>query len=425
MRELFTVFSYTFKENMRKKSFIISTIIMLVLTIALLSIPGIMNHFSSNKNNTQTTQQAANGHGNQQEKKGTIYVIDPEGIFKDSLESLSQTSEYTFKPEVSDNLNKLKEQVKTEKDALLLIVSKNDGIPSFEFYIKQYGSGPNPDGISRTLKSIFNMSLLKAANIPDDTSRIVLSDASYKINELGKGMMRSYLSGFLITILLFFAIYFYGYSVSMSVASEKTSRVMELLITSTKPAKIVLGKSIAMGLLGLCQLAVIVISAVATYKFTFPTNFTLQGQKLDFSNFTPFILLMMIVYFILGYALYAMLNAVAGATVSKAEDVHSANMPISMISLAAFYFAYGTLLIPDSKLAAVASIVPFSAPFSMPCRLLMTEVPAWQIIISLLSVTATTVLIAWISIKLYSAAVLHYGSRLKLKELFKMSKKSI
>ena len=197
---------------------------------------------------------------------------------------------------------------------------------------------------------------------------------------------------------------------------------MELLVTSTKPSKIILGKSAAMGLLGLFQMFLVAVTATLTYKLTFPEDFKILGSQLDFSNFTPFSILMIIVYFILGYSLYAMMNAVAGATVSKAEDVNSAIMPISFISMFAFYFGYFALSVPNGNVAVAASIVPFSAPFSMPCRLLATEVPTWQIAASLGSLAITIILIAWISIKLYSNAVLHYGKRLKIKDLLKISK---
>jgi len=207
----------------------------------------------------------------------------------------------------------------------------------------------------------------------------------------------------------------------MSVASEKTSRVMELLITSTKPSKIILGKSVAMGLLGLIQLFMVVFTGVLTYKLTFPENFAIAGQAIDLSSLTPLTLTMIVAYFILGYSLYAMMNAVAGSTVSKAEDVNSSLMPLSMISLVAFYMGYFSLAVPTSNVAIVASIIPFSAPFSMPCRILAIEVPVWQIVASLFSLVITIIFIAWISIKIYSSAILHYGKSLKIKDLVRMS----
>ncbi|MDF2989233.1 MAG: ABC-type Na+ efflux pump permease component-like protein, partial [Eubacterium sp.] len=120
--------------------------------------------------------------------------------------------------------------------------------------------------------------------------------------------------------------------------------------------------------------------------------------------------------------LYALMNAVVGATVSKAEDIQSAMMPMSFIAIIAFYFSYGTFAIPDSAMARAASLIPFTSPFSVPSRLIATEVPAWEIAVSLLILIGTIVLIGTISIKLYSFAVLHYGDRLKISKLFEMSK---
>jgi ABC-2 type transport system permease protein len=421
MKEFLTVLGYTFKENSRKKSFIISTVITLLLTISIISIPAIIKSFD-NDGKTKTQEQGKSGDTNKKEPKGVVFVVDAKDILKGDLNKLGIVySEYEFKSESSANIETLKNKVKEEENKSLLILDEKNGVPTFDYLVKQAGSGPEPNSLSGVIKNIFVTNLLKASNVPDNVSALVQSDISFNTVELGKGKMNSYISSIVISMLLFFAIYFYGYGVAMSVASEKTSRVMELLVTSTKPSKIILGKSAAMGLLGLIQLFMVVLTGTLTYKLTFPENFKIAGQMIDFSSFTPFSIIMIVVYFILGYSLYAMMNAVAGATVSKAEDVNSSLMPISMISMVAFYMGYFTLAVPKSTIAIVSSIIPFSAPFSMPCRILATDVPTWQIAASLFSLVITITLIAWISIKIYSSAILHYGRRLKLKDLVKMS----
>ncbi len=422
MKEFFTVLGYTFKENSKKKSFIISTIITLLLTVLIVSLPAIMNSFDSNKKN-KTDQETKIDETKDKENKGIILFVDSQNVLKGNLNKLSETfTDYEFKDYSSDDIESLKERVKQEKNTALLILDEENGIPTFTYLIKEYGKGLGSSSISDTLKNIFVSDLLKASNVSDEVSLKVQSDISYDVQELGKGKMKGYITSIVISLILFFTIYFYGYGVAMSVASEKTSRVMELLVTSTKPSKIILGKSAAMGLLGLLQMLLLSLTGILTYKLTFPEDFKVFGSQLDFSNFTPFSILMIIVYFILGYSLYAMMNAVAGATVSKAEDVNSAIMPISFISMFAFYFGYFTLSVPNGSIAVAASIVPFSAAFSMPCRLLATDVPAWQLAASLGSLVITIILIAWISIKIYSNAVLHYGKRLKVKDLVKISK---
>ncbi|MBK5241457.1 ABC transporter permease [Clostridium sp.] len=420
MKEFLTVLGYTFKENSRKKSFIISTVITLILTVLIISMPAIIKSFDSpEKNETQ------NSDTNKEEPKGIVYVVDSKDILKGNLDKLDEAFlEYEFKSETSDNIDLIKNKIKEDEKNVLLIFDEKNGVPTFDYLVKQSGSGLNPSEISSLIKSIFVTDLLTTADVSDTVSQMVQSDVSYNVSELGKGKMTSYISSIVISMLLFFAIYYYGYGVAMSVASEKTSRVMELLVTSTKPSKIILGKSAAMGLLGLIQLFIVVLTGILTYKLTFPENFAIAGKVIDFSSFTPFSLLMIVIYFILGYSLYAMMNAVAGATVSKAEDVTSALMPISIISMGSFYLGYFTLAIPNSTIAIVSSIIPFSAPFSMPSRILATDVPIWQIAASIFSLVIAIVFIAWISIKIYSSAILHYGKRLKFKDLVKMSNRN-
>ncbi|MCX7922619.1 MAG: ABC transporter permease [Clostridia bacterium] len=413
MREFLTVLGYTFRENARKKIFIISNIIILILVAVVMNIPAAIKYFENNDK----------GSADGKAQKEVVFVVDSKGVYKEDISKLGQVfTGYDFKSESADKLGNLKEKVKNGEGKGLVVIDEKGGVPYFDYWVKQYGSGLAPDELSRALKGIFTAKTLKAANVSDNVAAAVMSDVSYKVEELGKGMMKSYMAAMIVIVLLFFAVYFYGYGVSMSVASEKTSRVMELLITSTKPSKIVLGKSVAMGLLGLCQLASVVGIAALFYNLTFPKDFVMAGQKIDFSSLTPFAILMVIVYFILGYSLYAMMNAVAGATVSKAEDVNSAIMPISMITMVAFYLSYGSVAFPDGGVSTAASIIPFSAPFSMPSRIIMTEVPVWQIAASLGATAITTVLMAWISIRLYSSAVLHYGKRLKVGDLVKMSR---
>lgn len=418
MKDFITVFGYTFRENARKKAFIISSIIIIALTVGLMLVPAAIELFG-NKN-----EKGEKSDGDQEKSTSVVYIIDAKGILKDDISSLEKVfPDYKLHIKTDAEIITLKEDVKKDQNKSLMILDEKNGVPYFDYFISKYGSGPNPEIIGAGIKNIYVSTLLKAASVPEATAAKVLSTVTFSVNELGKGALKSYVTSMIIMMILFFAVYFYGYGVAMSVASEKTSRVMEILITSTKPAKIILGKSAAMGLLGLCQLSAILIAAILTYKLTFPDNFQLAGMKLDFSNFTPFSILMIIVYFILGYSLYSMMNAVAGATVSKAEDVNSAIMPISMITLVSFYFAYGTIMLPGNSLAQVASLIPFSSPFSMPCRILSSDVPIMQIVASISILIVSIVLMALISIKLYSSAILHYGKRIKINELLKMSKR--
>jgi ABC-2 type transport system permease protein len=420
MREFLEVFKYTFKESIKKKSFIISTVVILVIVIGALLVPAIVTKVQSSDNSgnsSKTSDSSAN--------KSIVYMVDKSGYFKNNLAEIQkQFPEYQIKPEVENNLESIKADIKENGKSFLVVASLVKDIPNFEYYTKQYGDGPSAETMSKVFKNIFTTSILKQANVSEETISKSLSDIKINENELGKSKLGGYFSSIFIVIILFFAIYFYGYGVSMSVASEKTSRVMELLVTSVKPSRIILGKTAGMGVLGLIQLGLIIFVGAVTYRLAFPTDFSAGGMSFNLSSFTPFSMIMIIIYFILGYTLYALMYAVVGATVSKAEDVNSAMMPMSFVSIISFYFSYGTFMVPDSTAARVASLIPLTSPFSVPSRLISTDVPLWEIATSLLILIATIVLVGTISIKLYSFAVLHYGDRLKISKLFKISKEN-
>ena len=417
MRDFLTVLTYTFRENIRKTTFIVSTAIILVLTVAIMIIPGFINQ-------SDKSGKAAGNEQQTQVSEGNIYIIDNIKILNNDAGFLKLAfpgykPEFKSASETDSLINRVKEEDKT----FLLVLNENNGAPAFEYYYKKYGVGPNPEVLEPVIKNKYISSMLQSAGVNDNITAKVLSAPGLTQNELGKGYLKSTISGVIIIFVLFFAIYFFGYGIATSVASEKTSRVMETLVTSTRPSRIIMGKTAAMGLLGLFQLTLMLSAAVVSYRLFFPKDFELFGASIDFSAYTPFAIIMIILYFVLGYLLYATLNAVAGASVSKSEDVNTAVMPISMISLIAFYAAYFPSAMPNSgNINVVTSIIPFTAPFSMPGRLLMANVPPLELIASITLLLATIVLFSWISIKIYSAAILHYGNRLKLTDFISITK---
>ena len=223
-----------------------------------------------------------------------------------------------------------------------------------------------------------------------------------------------------VLMVMFFAIYFYGYSVASSVASEKSSRVMETLVVSAKPRNILAGKLLGTAFVGFAQLAVCALFAVACYTLLVPEGFTVAGMPLSFETFTPLNALLILLLFVFGFFLYALLYSITGAMVSRTEDLGSAMAPVMTVNFVAFYSAYFVALIGDGGLKDVFSLIPFTAPFVLPFRLLNESV-AWHIpVLALLLLAAAFVLIAYATMKIYSASVLYYGQRLKIRDLIKI-----
>lgn len=222
----------------------------------------------------------------------------------------------------------------------------------------------------------------------------------------------------MLSIVLFYAIYFCAYQVSSSITTEKTSKIMETLITSTSPRTIVLGKTIGIGIVGLLQIVAIILVGVIS-AITFLPEGMLDGV-LDMTNITPVLAIITIIYFIFGYFFYALMYALTGSTVSKPEDINSANSPIAIMAVAGFYLAYFSMMNPSSNINVVASILPISSPFSMPFRVMMGTATTGEIITSILVLIVSIALVAKISIKIYSSAILNYGTKLTLKDMMKI-----
>ena len=222
----------------------------------------------------------------------------------------------------------------------------------------------------------------------------------------------------LMSIVLFYAIYFCAYQVSSSITTEKTSKIMETLVTSTSPTTIVLGKTIGIGIVGLLQMVVIVSTALISAKaFLAPE---LLEAVLDMSSVTPYLGIITIIYFILGYFTYALLYALTGSTVSKPEDIQSANSPVAILAVIGFYLSYFTMMNPTSKLNLFASLFPMSSPFCMPFRVMMGLASGTDVLISVAILMVTILIIARIAIKIYSNAILNYGTKMSLKDIMKM-----
>jgi ABC-2 type transport system permease protein len=225
-------------------------------------------------------------------------------------------------------------------------------------------------------------------------------------------------------MLMFMTVYAYGSAVAMSVATEKSTRVMETLIVSAKPSRILVGKCVGMGAVGLAQLVGVlmlggILGAVSS-----------GGDMMDMAasgdvvmpEITLAIAGLLVLYFLMGYALFAMINSMCGAMVSKMEDLNSALMPAALIAMGSFYVGGYVPMFGGGDVSDMVMLIPFTAPFAAPTVLLSGDID-WRLIgMSVLFTMLGIVVLSWISGKVYSASVLHYGSRLKFKDLRRLIK---
>ena len=357
-------------------------------------------------------------------EKDKVLIVDNDNIFENQLNTMNElglNNEFIIAKEKT-SLADVKTKIKNKDIKKGIIISKAEGKIKIEYVVENTSLMMNsPVDIQKALKEIYSRNQLKKLNLTQQQIQSLEPNFEYTIvSSQEKDANKNITVILALTGLLFAAIYTFAYQVSTSITTEKTSKIVETLVTYTKARNIVLGKTFGIGLAGLIQLLIIAIISIFSINTFVDKN--MLSAFLDLSTITPALGITIVVYFILGYMEYALLYALTGSFVSNPEEVKAAATPASLIAVMSFYLAYFTIMSPTSNLNSIASIVPFSSPFSAPFRVMLGVATPREMIMSVLILIATNILIAHIAIKVYTNAIINNGTKLSLKEIIKMYK---
>jgi len=215
---------------------------------------------------------------------------------------------------------------------------------------------------------------------------------------------------FVAVLLLYGQLFGYGIWVATGVIEEKSSRVVEVLLSAIRARQLMAGKIAGIGVLGLVQLIFIAVFAIALASVT-------GAIDLPANSFSAAALT--IGWFVLGFAFYAAMFAVAGALVSRMEELQNAIVPINLLVFASFLISIGALQDPDSTIARVASLLPISSALAMPVRMVLGSATPWEIIASLAIVVGSTALLIPLAGRVYAGAVLRTGAKVRLRDAWR------
>lgn len=221
--------------------------------------------------------------------------------------------------------------------------------------------------------------------------------------------------GVVFVVLIFITLVIYGMWVAAGVVAEKSSRVMELLISAAAPEELIIGKVVGIGLAGFVQYLAILLPALATLFLQDRIAATLLGSSsgLDVSlaTLTPGLLAAYGVFWILGFVLYALIYAAAGSLVSRAEDLQVLALPLSIVAIGGYLQAVMALSGGISPLVRISSYVPFWSPFVMLTRLTVGRVEFWELVLAFGLLLISIPIVGLVAVRVYSAGVLLYGQR--------------
>ena len=280
----------------------------------------------------------------------------------------------------------------------------------------------NTEIANEVLQQIYQMNAMIGGGMTAEQATDVMNiQITSEVESLGKNQMENFFYTYIMIFALYMVILLYGQMVATNVATEKSSRAMEVLITSAKPTSMMFGKVLASCLAGLIQLVAVFGSALIFYNL----NKSYWGDNMiidSIFNIPPELLVYMLVFFILGFLIYAFMFGAVGSTASKLEDINTSVMPITMLFIVTFIVVMTSMSSGnvDNTIMKVCSYIPFTSPMSMFTRIAMSTVPWYEIAISIAILVVSTVGIGVLSAKIYRVGVLMYGTTPKISNIIKV-----
>lgn len=477
------VFSFTFLQYIKTKSFIVGTIIICVITAAICVLTNVLPAAMMKSDDGSSIIGSEDSETDAFIKSGVVYLFDEAkilanddknmfaGVFKDRFSEPE-------KP-LDDVVAELKASEKIEAAVQITAHKDKDGNVT-EYEVRSYYTAKaksSVDILNDIMSETVNRRILLNAGVaPEKYADTQVSVYTSKTEAGGKNLnsiqgMVNYTLPMLLSIVLFMLIFSYGSVVAQSIATEKTSRVMELLLTSVRPLAVVIGKVLAMGLVSFLQFFLIIAVGALSFSASAPFGWTGQAFELlknpevqdvltqmgqsgglagsslagvssselaiaqtlnDFTKvLTPFNIISVILIFFLGFLFFSLIAALIGASVSRMEDLQAAMSPYSIIGVLGMYLAYFPVIFNadalqsgDASTNAVqifSYFFPVSSPFALPSAVMLGTLEPWKIFASIAVLAAFVVLIAVIVGKVYEAIILHNGNRIKFGDILKMA----
>ena len=409
MSRFVNIFRFEFFNYIKNKAFMGITLFLVVAVGAVLSFPRIMSSFATDENTDS----------------GEKPLIAVSGLPDESelsfFENLLPDNRFEA---VTGSSDSLKTEVESGKYVSAIILT---GELSYQYIVKNIGMYDSTQYVlDEALKARYQSAELaklgaNADEIKEFMSAAVQSEVIQTAS--GKDQMQNFFYTYILIFALYMAIMLYGQFVAMSVATEKSSRAMELLITSAKPTHLMFGKIFGAGCAGLMQFALIFGSGYVFYNINadlYSDNAIIQS----IFNMPLEILLFALLFFILGFFLYAFMYGALGSMVSRIEQLNTAVMPVTFVFIIAFMavmFSMGSGNV-DSSLMKICSYIPFTSPMAMFVRIAMGNVAAPEIAVSVALLAVSAGGIGYLAAGIYRMGVLMYGQPPKIKELFAMMK---
>ena len=395
MKKFWSIFTFTYKETIRNKALIISTIITLIVMLGFFNMDKIVGLF------------------NREGSKDLIMIsTEANNKFVDSntLESLNDDDFKVVLSKDSEETNKVKKEIENGKSdyKALLEVSTGKEV-SGKLYVNELPG----DSLMKKVNTILNdtkfVFSMEKFNITPEEYANIMTPAQLDVVQTGNASHERMALVYALVFGIYIITLTFGSMVANSVIEEKSNRIMETLITMAKPMELFFGKVLGICAVGLTQIAVILGSGLIMLKTSGTSLEVLSSLNLNASIIFAFV-----AYFLLGYLTFSMLYAAVASLATSSQDVNSSMGAITLVFVGVFLLAMNCMFNIESTLAKVFSYIPFASPLIMFERIVLSKVTFMEILITTIINVGFIILVGFFSSKLYKKGTLHYGKKASL-----------
>ena len=408
MKQFGKIFKFELGNYAKNKAFVGVTLFLMLIIAIVMFFPRIAVLFESD-DSSDTVQELS-----------VMLVKADDPAQADMVKEVFAQSFSEYNVQITDEeISAIKDKITSgEVDCAFVM----NGATSFTYYVDNLSMyDVNPDIATGVLSQIYQMNAMIGGGMSaEDAAGVMNIQIDGEVESLGKDQMQNFFYTYIMIFALYMVILLYGQMVAMSVATEKSSRAMELLVTSAKPINMMFGKVLAACTAGLIQLVAIFGSALVFYNVN--KSYWGNNEIIDsIFNIPPELFVYMLVFFLLGFLIYAFLYGAISSTVSKLEDINTAVQPVTYLFLFGFMVVMFSMSSGsvDNLLMRICSYVPFTSPMAMFTRIAMSTVAWYEIALSIGILVASTFGIGVLSAKIYRVGVLMYGTSPKIGNIIK------
>ena len=408
MKQFGKILKFELKGYLRNKAFVGVTIFLVVAIAIVMFIPNIISAFESNSDMDDVTTDLPTM---------LIYAEDEDLASLVQIYFANAFAEYNVQI-ATGSIDELKEAIISENAECAFVMSSAS---SYTYYVNNLSMYDSNTAVADTvLQEVYRINAMVQNGLtPEQAGEIMSVQIESGTEMLGKDQMQNFFYTYIMIFALYMVILLYGQMVATNVATEKSSRAMEVLVTSAKPTSMMFGKVLASCIAGFTQLVLVFGTAILLYN----VNKDALSNPLISSIFDiPISLFIyLIVFFVLGFLIYAFMFGAVGSTASKLEDINTSVMPITYLFIIAFMVVMFSMTSGeiDNPIMMVCSYIPFTSPMAMFTRICMSTVAWYEIAISIFILIGSTVGIGVLSAKIYRVGVLLYGTPPKIGTILK------